>query len=182
MESWGDRLGTQVDDDATLKPAGQVFRDLATLVRRIHLVDFDPSSGQVTTDRGELVVKLKNADTSAGYSLYHVSGSRCFAAMSQAFAQWSGKQLAAGPPNGYVYIFSDDGSNLMAAPSIYAKSDVPGKLTIYGRSSTPRSVSFVDISPLEVRSLGNAVWSRGAGTVEINVDPTLQAYWVRVEW
>jgi hypothetical protein len=182
MESWDDRLGTQVHDDATLKPAGQVFRDLATLVRTIHLVDFDPSSGQVSTDRGELVVKLKNADDSAGYSLYHVSGSRCFAAMSQTVAQWNGKQFAAGPPNSYVYIFSDDGSDLLTAPKTYAKTDVPGKLTIYGRSAAPRSVSFVDISPLGIADLGSAVWSRSAGTVEINVDPTLQAYWIRVEW
>ncbi|MBV9480183.1 MAG: hypothetical protein JO249_05450, partial [Acidobacteria bacterium] len=35
MESWDDRLGTHVHDDGTLKPAGQVFRDIALLLRSI---------------------------------------------------------------------------------------------------------------------------------------------------
>ena len=182
MESWDDRLGTQVHDDATLKPAGQVFRDLATLIRTIHLVDFDSSSGQLTTDRGQLIVKLKDAGNPQGYSLYHVSGSRCFAAMSQASAQWDGKQLVAGPPGSYVYIFSHDGDDLLATPSIYAKSDIPGRLTVYGRSAGPQSVSFADISPLGTKSLGSAAWSRDAGAVEIDIDPTFQAYWIRVDW
>ena len=182
MESWDDRLGTQVHDDATLKPAGQVFRDLATLIRPIHLVDFDPSSGRISTDRGELLVKLKNAGNSQGYSLYHVSGPRCFAAMSLASALWGGKQLVSGPSNSYVYIFSDDGSDLLAAKRIYAKSEAPGKLVIYGRPARPRSVSLVDVSPLEIKTLGTLSSSPGAEGIEITVDPTSQAYWVQVEW
>jgi hypothetical protein len=182
MESWDDRLGTQVHDDATLKPAGQVFRDLATLIRTIHLVDFDSSSGRISTDRGELIVKLKDAAHSPGYSLYHASGDRCFAAMSLASARWGGKQLVSGPSNSYVYIFSDDGSDLLAAKRIYAKSEAPGKLVIYGRSARPRSVSLVNVSPLETKTLGAISSSSGAESVEITVDPTLQAYWVQVEW
>jgi len=182
MESWDDRLGTHVHDDATLKPAGQVFRDLATLIRTIHLVDFDSSSGRVSTDRGELLVKLKEVGNLQGYSLYHVSGPRCFAAMAQTTAQWGGKQLVSGPANGYVYIFSDDGSDLLAAKRIYAKSEAPGQLMIYGRSARPRSVSLVDVSPLGIKPLGTPVWSSGAEAVEITVDPTLQAYWMQVEW
>jgi len=182
MESWDDRLGTQVHDDATLKPAGQVFRDLATLIRTIHLVDFNPSSERISTDRGELIVKLKDASDSQGYSLYHVSGDRCFAAMSLASALWRGKQLASGPSSGYVYIFSDDGSDLLAAKRIYAKSEVPGKLVVYGRSARPRSVSLVDVSPLGIKTLGDLSWSPGAEGVEVAVDPTSQAYWVQVEW
>jgi hypothetical protein len=182
MESWDDRLGTQVHDDATLKPAGQVFRDLATLIRTIHLVDFNPSSERISTDRGELIVKLKDASDSQGYSLYHVSGDRCFAAMSRASALWGGKQLVSGPSSGYVYIFSDDGSDLLTAKRIFAKSEVPGKLVISGRSAGPRSVSLVDVSSLGIKTLGSLVASRGGEGVEITVDPTLQAYWVQVEW
>jgi hypothetical protein len=182
MESWDDRLGTQVHDDATLKPAGQVFRNLATLLRTIHLVDFDSSFGRVSTDRGELLVKLKDADESQGYSLYHVSGAHCFAAMSLTSALWGGKQLASGPSGGYVYIFSDDGSDLIAAKRIYAKSEVPGKLVLYGRSARPQSVSLVDVSPLGHKTLEVLSWSPGAKGIEITVAPTLQAYWVQVEW
>jgi hypothetical protein len=182
MESWDDRLGTHVHDDATLKPAGQVFRDLATLIRTIHLVDFDPSSGRVSTDRGELVIKLKEAGSSQGYSLHHVSESRCFAAMSQTSAEWGGKQLVSGPSNGYVYIFSDDESDLLAAKRIYAKSEAPGKLSIYGRPGRPRSVSLVDVSPLGIKTLATPVWSARAEGVEITIESTLQAYWIQVAW
>jgi hypothetical protein len=182
MESWDDRLGTQVHDDATLKPAGQVFRDLATLIRTIHLVDFDTSSGRISTDRGELIVKLKDAGNSQGYSLYHVSGDRCFAVMSLASARWGGQQLVSGPPSGYVYVFTGDGSDLLTAKRIYAKSEAPGKLVILGRSDRPRSVSLVDVSPLGNKALGTLSLSSGAEGIEITVDPTSQAYWAQVDW
>jgi hypothetical protein len=182
MESWDDRLGAQVHDDATLKPAGQVFRNLATLLRTIHLVDFDSSSGRISTDRGELLVKLKDLDKSPGYALYHVSGSRCFAAVSLASAQWGGNQLASGPSGGYLYIFTDDGSDLLTAKRTFAKSEIPGKLVISGRAVRPRSVSLVDVSPLGIKTLDSLVWSPGAEGIEITINPTLQAYWVQVEW
>jgi hypothetical protein len=182
MESWDDRLGTQVHDDATLKPAGQVFRNLAMLIRTIHLVDFDPSSGKVSSERGEVIVKLKDKDGMQSYALYHVSGSRCFAAMALTSAQWSGKTLASGPVSGYVYIFSDDASDLFSAKRIFAKSEIPGKLVISARSDRPRSVSLVDVSPLEVKLLGSVEWSSDANGVEVKIDPTLEAYWVQVEW
>ena len=102
--------------------------------------------------------------------------------MSLASAQWGGKQLVSGPSNSYVYIFSDDGSDLLAAKRIYAKSEAPGKLVIYGRPARPRSVSLVDVSPLEIKTLGTLSSSSGAEGVEINVDPTSQAYWAQVEW
>jgi hypothetical protein len=182
MESWDDRLGTQVHDDATLKPAGQVFRNLATLLRTIHLVDFDQSSRRLTTDRGELLVSLKGVDNSQAYSLYHVSGSHCFAAMAATSASWGGKQLISGPPGGYVYIFSDDGSDLTGPRKIYAKSETPGKLVLYGQSARPRSVTLTDVSPLGNKTLEPLSWLPGEKGIELTLGPTLQAYWVQVEW
>jgi hypothetical protein len=182
MESWDDRLGTHTHDDSTLKPAGQVFRNLATLLRTVHLADFESSSRRISTDRGELLVKLKDAEESQAYSLYHVSGTRCFAAMSLASVSWSGRQLASGPSGGYLYIFNDDGSDLITAKRIYAKSEVPGKLVLYGRSAGPQSVSLVDVSPLGNKTLDVLSWSPSAEGIEITLGPTLQAYWVQVNW
>src|SRR5260370_41355055 len=102
--------------------------------------------------------------------------------MSQTSAQWGGKQLVSGPSSGYVYIFSDDGSDLLSAKRIFAKSEIPGKLVISGRSARPRSVSLVDVSPLGIRTLASIVWSPGAEGIEITIDPTMEAYWVQVEW
>ena len=52
MESWDDRLGAQVRDDGTLKPAGQVFKDLALLLRSISFAGFDAATGKIRTARG----------------------------------------------------------------------------------------------------------------------------------
>lgn len=182
MESWDDRLGTHVHDDATLKPAGLVFRNLATLLRTIRFVDFDSSNGRLTTDRGELRVSLKGADNSQAYSLYHMSGDRCFAAMALTSASWGGKQLISGPDGGHVYIMSDDGSDLSASRRIFAKSEVPGKLIVSGLSARPRSVALMDVSPLGNKTLEPLSWSLNGDGVEVTVAPTLQAYWVQVNW
>jgi hypothetical protein len=182
MESWDDRLGSHVHDDATLKPAGQVFRDLAMLIRTFRLVDFDPSSGRVATDRGELQVTLKDPGKASSYSLYHSSGTRCFAAMDQGSAQWRGNQLVAGPKDSYVYIFGDDGSDLAGAKRVYAKSEAPGKLVIYGPSNRPRSVALVDLSPSGVKVLGSLKWAPVGNGIVTMIEPTSQSYWVQVEW
>jgi hypothetical protein len=175
-------LGAHVHDDATLKPAGQVYSNLANLLRSIHLVDFDKSSRRVKTDRGEVRVGLKGLDGANAYSLYHVSDTHCFAAMALATASWGGKQLVSGSPSGYVYIFSEDGSDLATAKRIFAKSEVPGKLTIYGRSARPQSVALVDVSPLGKKALEVLSWSPAGSGIEVTVVPTLQAYWVQVDW
>ena len=182
MESWDDRLGTHVHDDATLKPAGQVFRNLATLLRTVGLSDFDSSTGHVATDRGELIVKLKDADESKSYSLYHVSGDHCFAAMALGSASWNGKQLLSGPPRAYVYIFGEDRHDVLFAKRIFAKTEAPGRMALYGRSERPQSVRLVDLSPLGNKTLEPLQWSPGADRIEITIGPNMQAYWVQLEW
>ncbi len=181
MESWDDRLGTQTHDDATLKPAGLVYLNLALLLRPIRFVGFDHASGRITTSQGELIVKLKD-DQVPDYSLYHVSEDRCYAAVALEKARWRGKALLSGPAGGYVYLFSEDGSDLLNAKRIYAKSEKPGKLILEGRSSDPRSVKLVEMSPLGNRTLEDLHWTRRTQGIEVDIPPTLQAYWVLAEW
>ena len=182
MESWDDRLGTQVHDDATLKPAGQVFRNLATVLRSIRFVDFDPSSKRVKTDRGEVKVGLKGMEDAQAYSLYHVSADRCFAAVALGSASWGRKQLVSGPADGYVYIFSDGAADLGSANRVYAKCEAPGRVAIYGRAARPRSVSLVDVSPLGNKSMDTLTWASAANGIEVTIGPALQDYWVQVDW
>lgn len=181
MESRDDRLGAQTHDDATLKPAGQVFLNLAMLLRPIRFVKFDSASGRVSTSKGEMRVKLKS-DQSSGSSLYHVSGDRCFAAMALGSAAWGGKPLISGPAGGYVYIFSEDSADLPMAKRVYAKGELPGKLVLEGRAGNPRSVTLVELSPLGNRALETLSWKRQAQGIEFEIPPTLQAYWVLAEW
>ena len=145
-------------------------------------MDFDPPSGRITTDRGELQVNLKGADDSSSYSLYHVSGGECVAGMAQTSVTWKGKPLVSGPSGGYVYFFSADGSDFGKARKIYAKSEAPGNLVIGGRSARPRSVTLVDVSPLGNATLESLSWAPRGGGIEISISPTLQAYWVQVDW
>ena len=159
-----------------------MFRNLATLLRSIHLVDFDPTSRSIKTDRGELRVNLKGVDNSTAYSLYHVSDTRCFAAMAQTSATWSGNQWVLGPSGGYVYSFSEGADDLAAARTIFAKSEMPGKLVIHGRSERPRSVSLVDVSPLGNTVLERLAWSPAGKGIEVTLGPTLQSYWVQADW
>jgi hypothetical protein len=95
--------------------------------------------------------------------------------------EWSGRKLASGPSGGYVYVFSDDGTDLNSAKSIYIKCELPGRLILHGRGAKPKSVMLVDISPLGNRNLEDLRWSMGTSGVEIAVAPTQQAYWVQVE-
>ncbi len=182
VESNDDRLGAQTHDDATLKPAGQVFLNLAMLLHTVRFLSFDRASGRVMTDRGELRVRLKEGDQPPGYSLYHVSGDHCYAAMALTPASWGGKPLIAGPAGGYVYIFSEDGSDLHSARRIYTKSELPGRLVIARHAAEPRSVRLVHLSPSGHTSLEPLAWYRRSNAIEVDIPPTLQAYWVRAEW
>ncbi|MEO6434232.1 MAG: hypothetical protein ABIP55_00520 [Tepidisphaeraceae bacterium] len=177
MEKWDDRLGMHVHDDATIKPAGQVFRDLAALLRTVHLIDFDPATGKVKTDRGELIARLKNEKE--GHSVSHVSEDKCFAAMALDSVTFGGKQLMSGPAGGYVYMFGD-GNDLATAQRIQAKSDRPGKILIH-RAGRPGSVSLVDVTRSGDNKLASLPWAQRDHGIEIDVAPTQQAYWILVD-
>jgi len=111
-----------------------------------------PSLRGSAGNRGELVVKLSEPRRHEGYSLHHVSESRCYPAMSLSFVACRGKNknLISGPSGGYVYVITEDESDLLAAKRIFAKSESPGKLILCGRKAKP-TVGFaiiVDVSPL----------------------------------
>lgn len=182
MESWDDRLGTHVHDDGTLKPAGQVFQDLSLLLRTIAFRNFDSLTHRIHTDRGELVVKLKGMDGVESYSLHHISGGSCYAAMSLTAAAWNGRPILSGPAGGYVLAFADSDKDLFQAERIFVKSEVPGTVRVAVRSSAPRRVTLTNVSPLGNRPLDTLRWFRRGNEIELTIAPTQQAYWIAVEW
>jgi hypothetical protein len=180
MEKWDDRLGLHVHDDGTIKPAGQVFRDLATLLATVPLRAFDAATGRVQTARGELLISIV-AGPRQGASLYHVAAERCFAAMARTTLAWAGRPLVTGPQGVYVYAFALDGVDIPAAPVLYAKAEAPGTLIVHSAGS-PRAVHLVERAHGEDRVLDTMAATSTPGGVTLEIAPTQQAYWVRITW
>jgi hypothetical protein len=180
MESWDDRLGAQAHDDGTLKPAGQVFRDIALVLRSVRLKSFDRSSRSLTTERGRVTVGLKGADGADSYSLFHSNDHGCFAAISLESISWQGNRLCSGPAGAYLYAVSDS-QDILTTKRLLFKSEQPGLLKLYGRTS-PSSVRLVDVTPNGNRDLDHLEWVAKDGVVEMTTRPTQQAYWIAAEW
>jgi hypothetical protein len=180
MESWDDRLGTQVHDDGTLKPAGQVFRDIAIVLRSIQFRKFDQQNRSSTTELGQVIAKLKDVDGASSYSLLHFDGLRCFSAISLGTVSWQGKTVVAGPEGAYIYVLCD-GADISTTKRLFFKSEKPGMLKLYSRS-TPRSIRLVDLYSDGARDLDELKWYARDNVIEVTSQPTQQAYWVVAEW
>ncbi len=180
MESWDDRLGCQTHDDGTLKPAGQVFRDIAVLLRSFQFRNFDTNDRIVTTDRGQVKVTLKGMDGANSYSLLHFNDQRCFAAISLESISWQGKKILSGPDGSYVYVLSD-GEDILTTKRLLFKSEKPGLLRLYDRTS-PKLIRLVDVRPHSNRQLDQLAWSAKENGIEVTIKPTQQAYWNVAEW
>lgn len=115
MEKWDDRLGMHVHDDGTEKLAGQVFKDMTMLIRTISFVDFDFKNKRVLTSKREVVVTVNSQESKKGCSLYHVSGEYCFAAIGYGSALWNNTTLISGPNETYVYLYSEDGLDILSS-------------------------------------------------------------------
>jgi hypothetical protein len=180
MESWDDRLGTQVHDDGTLKPAGQVFRDIATVLRSIRFKTFDRQNRTVTTDLGKVTVGLKDLNGSKSYSLLHVNDRSCFGAICLGSISVNEKIVLAGPEGKYVYAFSDR-ADIGTAQRLLFKSEAPGRFVLSGRTA-PKSVSLANISAGSTGIVDTLTWSARGNAIEITTRPTQQAYWIVAEW
>ena len=179
MESWDDRLGTQVHDDGTLKPAGQVFKDIAFVLRSIHFISFDQPNQLVITDIGQVNVALKDADGANSYTLVHCNGGKCFAAIALESFSWQGSPVVTGPTESYVYVLCVR-SDIATSQQVLFKSEKPGSLRLH--RSSPRSVSLVDIAAKTPTKLQELPWSSPNGLIEVTIRPTEQAYWILAEW
>src|SRR5438552_18900359 len=84
-----------------------------------------PSLRGSAGNRGERAVKLSEPRRHEGYSLHHVSESRCYPAMSLSFVACRGKHknLISGPAGGYVYVNDDRESQLLDTTGLFAKSE-----------------------------------------------------------
>jgi hypothetical protein len=180
MEKWDDRLGLHVHDDGTIKPAGQVFRDLATLLATVPLRAYDAATGRVQTAQGELLISIVPG-LRPGASLYHVAAERCLAAKARTTVAWAGRRLVTGPGAAYVYAFALEGVDIPAAQVLYVKAEAPGALIVH-RAGAPRAVHLVERAHGEDRLLDTLVATPAAEGLTVAIAPTQQAYWVRITW
>jgi hypothetical protein len=177
MESWDDRLGTQTQDDGTLKPAGQVFKDLSVLLKTISFTGFDAVGGKAQTVRGQVTVDLKG---DAGDSLFHFNGDRCFAGVALNSVAWKGMPLITGPTGANVYIFCEQ-DDLLSAKKLFFKSDLPGAVRLF-RLPAPSSLSRVDLQPGAEKKLDKLSGVPDGNALTISLVPTQEAYWIVAEW
>jgi hypothetical protein len=177
MESWDDRLGTQVHDDGTLKPAGRVFKDLSVVLKSISFASFDAATGKIQTARGQVTVDLKGGGDN---SLFHFAGDQCFAGVALNSVAWKGTTLATGPSGAHVYIFCE-GDDVLSTRKLFLKSDLPGTLRLF-RSSAPATLSLVDLQPGAERRLEKLSCTTDGGALTISIAPTQEAYWIVAEW
>jgi hypothetical protein len=181
MEKWDDRLGMHVHDDGTMKLAGQVFKDMSMLIRTISFVDFDIKNKRVLTSKGEVVVTLNDENNQKGYSLYHVSGDKCFGAIACGAASWKNNALISAGNDAYVYLYSQDGNDILNSKQLYAKSEKPGKLSI-NRKDKPKSVLLVDNSPLGKKVLEKLSYEFTSDSLVIPILPSMDEYWIEINY
>ena len=181
MEKWDDRLGMHVHDDGTIKLAGQVFKDMSMLIRTISFVDFDSKNKRVLTSKGEVVITLNDENNQKGYSLYHVSGDKCFAAIAYGAASWNNTALISASNDAYIYLYSQDGQDVLNSKQLYAKSEKTGKLIIY-RKEKPKSVLLVDNSPLGEKVLENLSYEFASNSLVIPILPSMDEYWIEINY
>ncbi len=181
MEKWDDRLGMHVHDDGTIKLAGQAFRDLATVVRTIPLQGFDWRTGRVSSAYGEVKITLAGASQQQDFTLWHVAGEHCLAAIAQTALSWKQRWSLKGPRGSSLFIFAPRGEEIETASHVYAKSDQPGLLTFTGRVA-PQQIALVECLPGGERLLEHIPFSVHGNGVTIVVQPTQQAYWLRFAW
>lgn len=179
MEKWDDHLGAHTHDDGTLKLAGLIFKDMSVLMRTVGLSNFDSQSHRVVTSQGEIKVRLDGEDNQKGHTLQHISGDKCFAAIARGSVSWGNKVMVSTGDDAYVYFFTGDGKDFFESQHLFVKCEAPGALLIK-RAGQPRSVSLVDVSPLQNTPLGKLSYETAPGGIAITLAPSMDEYWVEI--
>jgi len=178
MEKWDDRLGLHTHDDGTYKMAGQIFKDMSVLMKKIPLKDFDSSTHKVYTSKGEVVADIKQEIS----QVYHVNKTECYAAVSRDSLNWAGQLLLKGPQDAYIYMYSDDNADMKISRQLFLKSEKPGSLLVTGRKKAPKKIQLIDMRGSDQKLLKELKSTIVTGGLEINIDEEFVNYWVKLTW
>ena len=186
MEKWDDRLGLHTHDDGTLKLAGQVFKDIAWLLRSMDLQRYDLARQRVLTAQGELAATVRGEPTEGdrapaepGLSLMHTRGDDCLAGMAWEQIEWQGRALVAGPAGAYVYFYASGGA-FDGAPELWVKSEGAGRLTVARGGA--KTVELVDGGAGRCRVLAAVPVAAAGEQTPIQTTPEMARYWLRLRF
>ncbi|MHB1483450.1 MAG: glycoside hydrolase 5 family protein [Saccharofermentanales bacterium] len=179
MEKWDDRLGLNTHDDGTMKIAGQVFKDIALMLRGIDFVKYDTDENICITTSGMVVALLADGKKQTGNSIYHLDmqARQCFAAMDLGKIALDDKILISGPPDKYIHFFVKEKS-FGTASELFVKSEGAGNIKI--SRSNVKSVELIDYSPSKINILSSIVYEEKNGYISVKTDIEMSRYWIRV--
>jgi hypothetical protein len=177
MEKWDDRLGLHTHEDGTIKVAGQVFKDLAILLKGIDLLEYDLENRLILTSRGSLAATIQGQDGQVGQRLIHSQGEQCFAGMALEKIEWQGQDLVCGPAASYVYFYAPQ-DHFATARQLLVKSEGPGLLKV--ARGEVQVVDLVDGFSPDFQSLAAVVHRQEQGETLIEVGPEMTRYWLRL--
>lgn len=177
MEKWDDRLGLHTHEDGTLKIAGQVFKDLAVLIKGIDFLEYDLENQQTITAQGRLVAMINGQNGQAGQRLIHAKDDQCFGGMALEKIEWQGQDLVQGPAAAYVYFYTLQG-HFSNTRRLLVKSEAPGTLKV--TRSDAQAVDLVDGFSPNFRWLAQVDYHQDQKQILIEVKPEMTRYWFRL--
>lgn len=176
MEKWDDRLGMHTHDDATLKIAGQIFKDIAIFMRSISVSSYDASQRICKTDRGCLCGTL-GSETYKNNTLYHYNGEKCYAAMDMSNIQWNGKTLVCSDTEKYLFFFIEriENGDFATASRIYFKTEDIALCKIYRTGL--KEIHLVDFVPKEKKTLALIPFTQNDTFITLSPNAEMTRYW-----
>jgi len=179
MEKWDDRLGMHTREDGTQKPAGLVFQALAILLGRMTLQKFDPNTRTVMTTQGKIIA-YPGSELAPEPALYHVNGSRCFAAMDKGGISWEQRALLSGPGDGFIFAQALDDEDLAVSRHVLVHCEAPGALTIPRAGKV--TAQLIDWHPTATRICTPLSTEMGKTGTIIHLTSEMCRYWVELRW
>ena len=185
MEKCDDRLGLHTHEDGTLKLAGQVFKDLAWLLRTVDLRRYDLAGQRAVTTQGDLTATLGQATGAfgagdlAGVSVRHAGPAGYLGGMAWEQIAWQGQALVSGPKGAFVWAYGLGGA-VSAAPVVFVKTEGAGALTLARGGAT--RVELVDGGGEACRVLASVPFTATARQTVIETTPEMARYWLRVQF
>lgn len=178
MEKWDDRLGMHTHEDGTQKPAGQVFKDIAMLMRTVEPQSFDADTLTVITSRGTLQGRLDKDTGKTSQQIIHTNGAQCLGGMAKGTIVHEGICWLSGPDLSYLFAFTTAG-DLATADEVFIKSEEAGSLVFHRTGCV--CVDLVELAP-DARNLSEVPFSCIGEVTAVTVSAEMTRYWLRLNF
>lgn len=187
-ERWDDELGCCVRADATVKPAGQAYRDLIALITSIKIVE-KIEKGRLKTSVGELRVdpeekKIANFWTTDRCRILHVNGKKIFMGEFFNYLNCEKEQIiktkVKKEGDVLVMVFSKDGSDIRESKEVYLKINTCGILEFKREIKGIPTASIVETNGRESRTIAQKQINLNKNWIVINIEPYETDYWIRL--